>query len=85
VSVLWHHDVSPKIKRVYLPGLVDRFHEPHSAAIFGQKRTPAKARERQRMGVPRFIESSTRLPVFVHSEARLAECGCKLGGDHILP
>jgi hypothetical protein len=37
------------------------------------------------MGVPRFIESSTRFPVFVHSEARLAECGCKLCGDHILP
>jgi hypothetical protein len=36
-------------------GPVDRFHEPHSAAIFGQKRPPGKARERQRMGISRFV------------------------------
>jgi hypothetical protein len=41
---------------------VDRVHEPHSAAIFGQKRPPGKARERQRMGMSRFVDSSTRFP-----------------------
>src|SRR5580700_7461993 len=44
-----------------------------------------KSKRTSTHGRARFIESSTRFPVFVHSEARLAEYGCKLCGDHILP
>jgi hypothetical protein len=35
-------DVRPEIKRVLLPGSIDRFDEPRPAAVFRKKRTPTK-------------------------------------------
>jgi hypothetical protein len=42
MHVLRHADVRPEIKRVLLPGSIDRFDEPQAASVFRMKRTPTK-------------------------------------------
>jgi len=42
VDVLRQDDVRPEIKRVLLPGSVDRFDQPQATLVFRKKRTPAK-------------------------------------------
>lgn len=61
--VLRHDHISPKIKSALGSGTSQRRSEPHDAAILGQQRLAAKAREGQAMGLVILIISFAQLAV----------------------
>ena len=63
VNMFGHDHISPDMKRLFLPGAIDRFNQPGSAAILAKKLLPLEAGERESVRLTWIVELLGSFPM----------------------